>query len=149
MNNKTICIDFDGVIANYQGWQGTDKFGEPVPGVQNATKVLKEEGYTIIIFTTRKVTVALKKYLADNHITYDYLNENPDQPKDSNAGKPMADIYLDDRAVCFRGNWKYALQDIAYFRPWQDEKKNEKEEMEKVFDNYRKYAKELKQCSNG
>ena len=61
----------------------------------------------------------------------------------------MADIYLDDRAVCFRGNWKYALQDIAYFRPWQDEKKNEKEEMEKVFDNYRKYAKELKQCSNG
>ena len=25
----------------------------------------------------------------------------------------------------------------------------EKEEMEKVFDNYRKYAKELKQCSNG
>ena len=60
MNNKTICIDFDGVIANYQGWQGTDKFGEPVPGVQNATKVLKEEGYTIIIFTTRKVTAALK-----------------------------------------------------------------------------------------
>ena len=72
---KTICIDFDGVIASYQGWEGADKFGDPVPGVQSALKVLRQEGYRIIIFTTRKVTAALKKYLKDNDITYDYINQ--------------------------------------------------------------------------
>ena len=139
---KTICIDFDGVIASYQGWEGTDKFGDPVPGVQSALKVLRQEGYRIIIFTTRKVTAALKKYLKDNDITYDYINRNPDQPKDAGTDKPVADIYLDDRAVCFRGNWKYALNDIAYFRPWQAERKDEKAEMEKVFEDYRKYSRQ-------
>lgn len=139
---KTICIDFDGVIASYQGWEGADKFGDPVPGVQSALKVLRQEGYRIIIFTTRKVTAALKKYLKDNDITYDYINRNPDQPKDAGTDKPVADIYLDDRAVCFRGNWKYALNDIAYFRPWQAERKDEKAEMEKVFEDYRKYSRQ-------
>ncbi len=104
--------------------------------------VLRQEGYRIIIFTTRKVTAALKKYLKDNDITYDYINRNPDQPKDAGTDKPVADIYLDDRAVCFRGNWKYALNDIAYFRPWQAERKDEKAEMEKVFEDYRKYSRQ-------
>lgn len=142
---KTICIDFDGVIASYQdGWEGTDKFGTMVPGTDNALKVLKEEGYTIIIFTCRKVTEALKKYLKENNITYDYINENPNEPEGTNKGKPIADIYVDDRAVCFRGNWKWTLQDIAYFEPWEKNDKEEKKDMQKVFDDYRKYSKEYR-----
>ena len=49
MKRKTICIDFDGVIAQYQAWEGKEKFGAPVPGVQSALKVLKKEGYKIIL----------------------------------------------------------------------------------------------------
>lgn len=118
MEKKTICVDFDGVIAQYDGFKGNDIFGDPIDGVQSAMEVLKKKGFTIIIFTTRTASSKLKKYLNDNHITYDYINENPDQPKGSNSGKPIADIYLDDRAICFKGNWKYALESIASFIPW-------------------------------
>lgn len=140
MKKKTICIDFDGVIASYQDWEGKDKFGEPTPGVQNALKVLKEEGYTIIIFTCRPITDSLKEYLSKNDITYDYINENPSQTKDSNTGKPIADMYIDDRAICFRGDWKWTLRDIAYFEPWEKNKREEKKDMKAVFDEYREYA---------
>lgn len=143
---KTICIDFDGVIASRQYWEGNDKFGATIPGVQNALKVLKKEGFTIIVFTCREADEALKNYLKENDITYDYINENPDQPKKSNHGKPIADIYLDDRAVCFRGNWKYALQDIAYFKEWEKDKEEEKKDMLVVFDDYRKYSNKYNEC---
>ena len=99
MEKKTICVDFDGVIAQYDGFKYNDIFGDPIDGVQSAMEVLKKKGFTIIIFTTRTASSKLKKYLNDNHITYDYINENPDQPKGSNSGKPIADIYLDDRAI--------------------------------------------------
>lgn len=143
--NKTICIDFDGVIAQYQQWEGEEKFGAPVPGVQSALKVLKKEGYRIIIFTTREVSDGLKEYLKQNEITYDYINENPDQPKNTNSGKPIADLYVDDRSVCFRGNWKYTLEDIAYFKPWQDTQKEEEKSMQDVFERYKEYSKKKNQ----
>nr|DAM47466.1 MAG TPA: hypothetical protein [Bacteriophage sp.] len=145
---KTICIDFDGVIAQYHEWEGKENFGAPVPGVQSALKVLKKEGFTIIIFTTREVSDKLKEYLKENDITYDHINENPDQPKDSNAGKPIADLYVDDRSVCFRGNWKNTLEDIAWFKPWQQTNKEEEKSMEDVFDRYRRYAKENEKMCN-
>lgn len=32
MEQKTICIDFDGVIHDYsKGWQGEDVFGQMIP----------------------------------------------------------------------------------------------------------------------
>lgn len=76
MEKKTICVDFDGVIAQYDGFKGNDIFGDPIDGVQSAMEVLKKKGFTIIIFTTRTASSKLKKYLNDNHITYDYINEN-------------------------------------------------------------------------
>jgi adenylylsulfate kinase len=138
---KTICIDFDGVIAQYDGEFEQDKFGEPVAGVKSALKVLKENGYTIIIFTTRKPTAKFKKYLEDNEIVYDAINENPDQPEGTNEGKPLADIYLDDRAICFDGNWRWALERIASFKPYCEDKKNEQKEMADIFKRYKEYAK--------
>lgn len=141
MEKKTICIDFDGVIAQYEGWKGEDVFGEPVDGVQTALEVLKKNGYTIIIYTTRSANAKLKKYLEKNSIPYDYINENPDQPEGSNKGKPIADVYIDDRAICFRGNWKYTLEEIAMFKPYSSGKKNEREEYEKAFEEYRKLSK--------
>ena len=80
MEKKTICVDFDGVIAQYDGFKGNDIFGDPIDGVQSAMEVLKKKGFTIIIFTTRTASSKLKKYLNDNHITYDYINENSHIP---------------------------------------------------------------------
>lgn len=78
MDKKTICIDFDGVIHDYsQGWQGEDVFGNMIANADTGTSVLKQKGWTIIIFTTRKKTDKLEKWLKDHNITYDYINENP------------------------------------------------------------------------
>ena len=65
MEQKTICIDFDGVIHDYsKGWQGEDVFGQIIPNADTGTATLKKNGWTIIIFTTRKKTEKLEKQLA-------------------------------------------------------------------------------------
>ncbi len=144
MKKKVICIDFDGVIAQIDG-ENKEVPGDVMPGASDATKGLKEEGYTIIIHTCRKDDKMLRKYLKDNEITYDYINENPDQPDGTNKGKPMADIYLDDRAIRFNGNWRWVMSDIANFKPVTPH--NEREEMKRAFDDYRKYSKEAQSLS--
>lgn len=130
MEKKTICIDFDGVIHDYcKGYQGEDTFGAMIAGADIATSVLRKKGWTIIIFTTRKKSDGLVKWLEEHNITYDHINENPDQPEDT-SGKIIADVYLDDRGICFRGSWdRWLLDEIVNFEPWQKRKKRELEQM--------------------
>ena len=118
---KTICIDFDGVLHDYsKGWQGVDVFSGAVDGASEGTHQLKEAGWIIIIFTTRNDTPALRKWLADNGIAFDYINYNPNQPVESEKGKLIADIYLDDRGLRFDGDWKKTIIQIGAFCPWQE-----------------------------
>ena len=121
---KTICIDFDGVIHDYsQGWQGVDVFNKIIEGADKATFLLKAKGWTIIIYTTRNDTPALREFLDANKIRFDYINYNPNQPKGSENGKIIADVYLDDRGIRFDGDWQEAINAILNFVPWQSETK--------------------------
>jgi hypothetical protein len=105
---KTICVDFDGVIADYSdGFQGVDVFGKPIEGASKTLHELHDAGVKIIIFTTRQDTPALRAYLEQNNIPFDEINRNSDQPDHTNEGKPIADAYVDDRAVRFV-NWPLA-----------------------------------------
>lgn len=126
MKKKTICIDFDGVLHDYsEGFKGKDVFGDMIPNADKATQLLRKKGWTIIIYTTRPKTAKLEKWLKDKGIAYDYINENPNQPEDSKGGKLIADIYLDDRGMQFRGDWsEWLMEEIASFQPWQDRNKN-------------------------
>lgn len=118
---KTICIDFDGVIHDYsKGWQGVDVFDKPVSGAKEGTAALKGQGWTIIIYTTRNDTPALRQWLQENHITYDHINKNPNQPEGSDKGKLIANVYLDDRGILFGGNWEKAVEKTLNFIPWQE-----------------------------
>lgn len=149
---KTICIDFDGVLHDYsEGFQGKDVFGEAVPGADNATAVLKKKGWTIIIYTTRPATDAMKAWLKEKNISYDYINENPDQPEDSKGCKLVADIYLDDRAMRFGGKWEeWNLREIAEFEPATLKKEDQKKKMEQAYEEgdiwKRGREKRLKNC---
>lgn len=129
MDKKTICIDFDGVIHDYSnGWQGEDVFGQMIPNADIGTSVLKQNGWTVIIFTTRKKTDKLERWLKEHNIVYDYINENPKQP-DYTSGKIIADVYLDDRGICFRGRWdSWLMREIIDFEPWQIQSKKEMEQ---------------------
>ena len=130
MDKKTICIDFDGVIHDYsKGYQGEDVFGQMIPNADVGTSVLKKNGWSIIIFTTRKKTDKLEQWLKEHNIEYDYINENPTQP-DNASGKIIADVYLDDRGICFRVMWdSWLLRDIEEFEPWHERQKREIEQM--------------------
>ncbi len=57
---------------------------------------------------------------ARNNIPFDEINYNSDNPENTNKGKPIADVYLDDRVVTFTGNWDQSYQDILVFKPWED-----------------------------
>ena len=144
---KTICIDFDGVIHDYSNdYQGKDVFGDMIPNADNGTQVLHEKGWKIIIYTTRPKTPALEKWLKDHKISYDYINENPDQPEESKGCKLIADIYLDDRGMTFRGQWdKWLIGDIATFKP--SGSPDAKSEMEKEYNIAQKSIIELAECA--
>lgn len=110
---KTVCVDFDGVIADYsKGFQGPTIFGDPIPGAKEALAKIKSQGADIIIFTCRENTLDLREYLRVNQIPYDSINSNPDQPENTNEGKPVADAYIDDKAVAFQGDWEETKADL-------------------------------------
>lgn len=72
---KIICIDFDGVIADFsKGWQGPEVFGEPIEGAAYWIHMLKRDGWYICILTTRLVTFSLVAWLKRNNITFDDIN---------------------------------------------------------------------------
>lgn len=124
-NMKTICIDIDGTISHFIEWQGSDKFGNVLSGaVENISK-LKEAGYFIIIYTTRSDKEDIKNFLDRNNIPFDAINENPYQPQNAIGGKPMADVYLDDRNVSFNGDWNKAYNDVITFRTWEKQEEDE------------------------
>jgi len=105
---KTICVDFDGVIADYsKGFQGENVFGLPLPGASDGMKQLKKDGWRVIIFTCRPATPQLAAYLATHQIPYDGINVAGD-----GSPKPAADLYLDDRGLRFY-NWTQALEEIG------------------------------------
>lgn len=90
---KRICIDFDGVIAQYSGWKGPNHFGEPFPETKDFLDQLHNEGYEIHIHTTRRppdVIAWIQKYgFAKNYFIHVTNTKIP------------AVAYIDDRAILF------------------------------------------------
>ena len=104
--NKTIAIDFDGVISDYRGWKGKGNFAPIIPGAKDRINSLFEEGWTIIIHTTRSETYLVARFLSANGVKFNHINKNPENEKlGLSREKPIADVYLDDRAIRFLGSW--------------------------------------------
>lgn len=104
---KNICIDFDGVLNTYTGWQGEDELFEPREGCHLFLQKLSKS-YDISVFTIRdakSVQIWLQKYDLDKFI----LNV-------TNTKIP-AEIFIDDRAINFDGNYESLLLKIKDFIP--------------------------------
>ena len=115
-----IAVDFDGVISFYDHWKGKGVFGAPVKGCQEALSYLKEQGHTIIVYTCRLEIDKVQEYLLAHGVPFDYINYNPDNYKQMlHPAKIVADVYIDDRGVCFQGQWdKEFVSQIVNFKPW-------------------------------
>ena len=48
-----IAVDLDGTLAHYEGWQGPDHVGAPIPAMVARVKAWLAEGRDVRIFTAR------------------------------------------------------------------------------------------------
>lgn len=110
---RTVALDFDGVMNTYNGWQGADELFEPREGLENFLKTLMRDGFKVVIYSTRtveKIQGWLAKHNVDQYITF-VSNE-----------KPLAHCYVDDRAIQFQGSFYNAYMQIGTFRTfWEAE----------------------------
>ena len=119
MQYKVLAFDLDGVIKKYDGNYMDDQTpAEPNGPVVKALGLLRAQGYKIIIYST-KSTETIKKYCDDHTIPYDYINKNPEQAPQGNPHKPRAGAYIDDHAICYRGQSAEELvKEITSFEPY-------------------------------
>ena len=106
-----IAVDFDGVIHGYsKGYQNGVIYDDPVPGAREAMEKIKSLGYKVWIFSARDNEQAIKEYLEKNNIHFDrvHMGRKP----------PSAEIFIDDRAINFSGDWDKTLQEVQTFVPW-------------------------------
>ena len=112
LEKKTVCVDFDGVLAVYDGWKGPDHFGAPMPGVGIFLMQLKRRGYEVAIFTTRNRS-GIARWLSQHELS-EYVSQ-------ITSTKIPAVAYIDDRAIVFRGSFTDALTDLDGFCPhWKN-----------------------------
>lgn len=104
---RVVCVDLDGVLNLFDGWKGADYFHPPRPGAEHFLRWLWEHDFQIIIFTVRwpeHVEAWLRQHGLNR-----YVHEVTDK-------KPPAHVYIDDRAICFRGDFDSTLNEIAAFK---------------------------------
>lgn len=116
---RIVAFDFDGVIASYSGFVHGEHIQDPIPEVVSAIRTLKENGYKILIHSTRGDEF-LKKYCERFSIPFDYVN-NRDDLYGANPGKPIAFVYVDDRNICYKGQTAEELvSEVVNFKAyWQ------------------------------
>jgi len=100
---KTIMVDLDGVLCSEEAFFDRP-LAQPIKGAGAALKKLRAAGYTIVIYTARgwgeyRVT---KQWLDEHGCVYDGIH----------MGKPVADVWIDDRALPFT-SWPDALQRLG------------------------------------
>lgn len=93
-----VAVDFDHTLVN------GDK---ALPYAREAINILRERGHKILIFSCNEVSW-IKKVLANNDIRYDWIYED----NDWSGGKPICDLYIDDRGYHYKGDWKDELPSI-------------------------------------
>ncbi len=116
-DKKRIIVDFDGTICGFK----FPDCGPPEPGVKEALLELSDTGFEIVIHSCRTGTywkdlvdvdnrvshiAAIVSYMDDNDLYYDELliAENMD--------KPIAEFYIDDRGIGYKGNWNAVVNEI-------------------------------------
>lgn len=106
MGKPILCIDFDGVIHSYErGWQDGEIYGTVTPGffewLQEANKCFR-----CMVYSSRTKEEGgvekMQKWLDEQWRAYprqgtwelEFCHE-----------KPAAFLTIDDRAICFKGQW--------------------------------------------
>lgn len=137
-NNAKICVDFDGVIHSYKsGWCGVTCIPDPpVPGAiewlesmlpapedidpfSQELREFKENKWPVpVIYSSRSYQRggirAMQNWLIENGLPHGYIR---DRILRFPVKKPIAMLTIDDRAICFEGEFP-SWEEIKNFKPW-------------------------------
>ena len=106
MFKKKILIDLDGVLNDY----GKEPYDENfIPEIKSGAKEFIEklsEFAELYLFTSRNLMLSAK-WLFDNKIDKYF--------KDVTNTKLPSYLYIDDRCVCFKGNFDQTMREIQNF----------------------------------
>ena len=105
---KTILLDLDGVINTYNRDYNPDYIPPLRTGARQFLEKLSQK-YKIKLFTTRNKMLASMWLLENN------LNEFI---SDVTNTKELCWLFVDDRCVCFNGNYNELFEDIESFKVW-------------------------------
>lgn len=107
----SVCFDFDGVLAEYSTWKGHEHIGKPIEETIELVKRLHENGVKLALCSTRLSSTPFidEPTRYDKEVTEgdsllilcDWLIEQGirDCFKMIQGEKPMADYYIDDKAL--------------------------------------------------
>lgn len=113
MSKLRICFDLDNTLVSYPSIPGDYSTVKPISANINLLNNLKRAGHEIIIYTARRMATHkhnLGKVMKDIAlITLESLEALGIEYDEIIFGKPIADIYIDDRAI------NPYITDISYF----------------------------------
>ncbi len=109
MHKKTIAIDLDGVLNNYT------KYTDDIPEIKDGAKdfiINLAKSNELILYTNRSPKLATKWLIKHNLDKYFTEVTNV---------KPVAYMYIDDRAIQFNGDYNKTLEEIQNFKVYWNE----------------------------
>ena len=122
----TLCVDWDGVVHSYtSGWKGAAIIPDmPVPGAL-AWMLEASKLFDVVIYSSRskdpEAITAMRMWLAYHaHASLPDLKASELLQVITFASeKPAAFLTIDDRAICFDGDWsKLDPTKLLAFKPW-------------------------------
>jgi len=109
---RIVCVDLNGVLDRFAGWQDAAHWDPPRQGAREFLEALAAAGFDVVVFTTRWAPDA-RRWL-ERHGLLAHVSDVTDR-------KPAAHVFVDDRAVCFRGDFERALAEVIAFRAhWEE-----------------------------
>ena len=139
MRKPILCLDFDGVLHSYtSGWKGADVVPDPPTPGMAAFLDKAVEVFDVQIFSSRTHQTggvdAMKAFIWDA-LTHHFDCPFAGDPRSLERAlavrdaisypteKPPAMVSIDDRALCFTGNWSdFDPQRLKEFQPWNKSK---------------------------
>jgi hypothetical protein len=145
--SKSIAIDFDGVIHAYKnGWQRGEMYDVPIDGCFEYIRKMMDLNYSVFIFSTRSPK-QIKKWILPHIMISEYEKEGPGNDPDKwvsarfgftceripfwkkfwnkkhclgiTRRKLPASVYIDDRALEFKGDWSLTFLQAMVFKTYQ------------------------------
>lgn len=113
-----ICLDVDGTICEVRG-KGDDYAAvRPLPHAADRIRSLRAAGHYVILATARHMQTCGSNVgmvvARQGQTLIAWLNRHGIEYDELWFGKPHADLYVDDKALVFSGNWDQLTQDQLY-----------------------------------